>query len=58
MKSFYEEIFSFLYQFYAKSFLNASWWYFVGPPPAFGGRRPHAEAAASPTGWPPLKPLS
>jgi hypothetical protein len=27
--------------------LNASWWYFVGPPPAFGGRRPCAEAAAS-----------
>jgi hypothetical protein len=30
-------------------------WYFVGPPPAFGGRRPHAEAAASPQGWPPPK---
>jgi hypothetical protein len=29
--------------------------YFVGPPPAFGGRRPHAEAAASPQGWPPPK---
>ena len=36
-----------------KEFLNASWWYFVGPPPAFGGRRPRAEAAASPQGWPP-----
>jgi|GEM_PF-6903586 len=23
-----------------KEFLNASWWYFVGPPPAEGGRRP------------------
>jgi hypothetical protein len=34
-------------------FLNASRWYFVGPPPAEGGRRPHAEAAASPQGWPP-----
>ena len=22
-------------------------WYFVGPPPAFGGGRPHAKAAAS-----------
>jgi hypothetical protein len=31
-----------------KEFLNASRWYFVGPPPAFGGRRPHAQAAASP----------
>jgi len=41
-----------------KEFLNASWWYFVGPPPAFGGRRPHAEAAASPQGWPPPKPFS
>jgi hypothetical protein len=30
-------------------------WYLVGPPPAFGGRRPHAEAAASPAGWPPPK---
>jgi hypothetical protein len=38
-----------------KEFLNASRWYFVGPPPAFGGRRPHAEAAASPQGWPPPK---
>jgi hypothetical protein len=28
---------------------------FLGPPPAFGGRRPHAEAAASPQGWPPPK---
>jgi hypothetical protein len=28
------------------------------PPPAEGGRRPHAEAAASPQGWPPPKPLS
>jgi hypothetical protein len=25
-----------------REFLNASRWYFVGPPPAFGGRRPHA----------------
>jgi hypothetical protein len=25
------------------------------PPPAFGGRRPYAEAAASPQGWPPPK---
>ena len=41
-----------------KEFLNASRWYFVGPPPAEGGRRPHAEAAASPLGWPPPKPLS
>ena len=41
-----------------KEFLSASRWYFVGPPPAFGGRRPRAEAAASPLGWPPLKPLS
>jgi hypothetical protein len=40
--------------FLCKEFLNASRWYFVGPPPAEGGRRPHAEAAASPTGWPPL----
>jgi hypothetical protein len=31
-----------------KEFLNASWWYFVGPPPAYGGRRPWAKAAASP----------
>jgi hypothetical protein len=31
-----------------KEFLDASWWYFVGPPPAEGGRRPRAEAAASP----------
>jgi len=31
-----------------KEFLNARRWYFVGPPPAFGGRRPHAEPAASP----------
>jgi hypothetical protein len=38
-----------------KEFLNASWWYFVGPPPAFGGRRPRAEAAVSPQGWPPPK---
>ena len=30
-------------------------WYFVGPPPAEGGRRPYAEAAASPQGWPPPK---
>jgi hypothetical protein len=28
------------------------------PPPAEGGRRPHAEAAASPQGWPPPKPLA
>jgi hypothetical protein len=28
---------------------------FLGPPPAEGGRRPHAEAAASPQGWPPPK---
>jgi hypothetical protein len=41
-----------------KEFLSVSWWYFVGPPPAFGGRRPHAGAAASPQGWPPPKPLS
>jgi hypothetical protein len=41
-----------------KEFLNASRWYFMGPPPAEGGRRPRAEAAASPQGWPPLKPLS
>jgi hypothetical protein len=27
----------------------------VGPPPAFGGRRPRAEAAANPQGWPPPK---
>jgi len=40
-----------------KEFLNVSRWYSVGPPPAFGGRRPYAEAAASPQGWPPLKPL-
>jgi hypothetical protein len=26
-----------------------------GRRPAFGGRRPRAEAAASPQGWPPLK---
>jgi hypothetical protein len=38
-----------------KEFLNVSWWYFMWPPPAFGGRRPHAEAAASPQGWPPAK---
>jgi hypothetical protein len=44
-----------LYQFDAKSMLNASWWYFVGPPPAEGGRRPRAQAAASPQGWPPPK---
>jgi len=28
------------------------------PPPAFGGRRPCAKAAASPAGWPPPKPLA
>jgi len=28
------------------------------PPPAEGGRRPHAKAAASPQGWPPPKPLA
>ena len=39
-----------------KEFLNASRWYFVGPPPAFGGGRPRAEAAASPAGWPPPQP--
>ena len=39
----------------SKEFLNANWWYFVGPPPAEGGRRPRAEAAASPQGWPPPK---
>jgi hypothetical protein len=38
-----------------KEFLNASRWYFGGPPPAFGGRRPRAKAAARPQGWPPLK---
>jgi hypothetical protein len=27
----------------------------MGPPPAEGGRRPRAEAAASPQGWPPPK---
>ena len=31
-----------------KEFLNTRWLDFVGPPPAFGGRRPCAEAAASP----------
>jgi hypothetical protein len=36
-----------------KEFLNAIWWYFVGLPPAEGGRQPRAEAAASPAGWPP-----
>jgi hypothetical protein len=41
-----------------KEFLDASRWYCVGPPPAFGGRRPPAEAAASPQGWPPPKLLS
>jgi len=43
---------------WCKEFLNAGRWYFVGPPPACGGRRPRAEAAASPQGWPPPKPLS
>jgi hypothetical protein len=43
------------YQIRCEEFLNASRWYFVGPPPAEGGRRPHAEAAASPQGWPPPK---
>jgi hypothetical protein len=38
-----------------KEFLNANWWYFMGLPPAFGGRQPRAEAAASPQGWPPPK---
>jgi hypothetical protein len=28
------------------------------PPPAEGGRRPHAGAAASPQGWPPPQNLS
>jgi len=37
--------------------LNAGWGYFVGLPPAEGGRQPHAEAAASPQGWPPPKSL-
>jgi len=41
-----------------EEFLNASQWYFVGLPPAFGGRQPCAQAAASPVGWPPPKPLS
>ena len=36
-------------------FRNVSRWYFVGLPPAFGGRQPRAEAAASPQGWPPPK---
>jgi hypothetical protein len=40
-----------LYQILCKEFVNASWWYFVGPPPAEGGRRPHAEAAGPPPGW-------
>jgi hypothetical protein len=28
-----------------KEFLDASWWYFVGPPPAEGGRRPAAKTS-------------
>jgi hypothetical protein len=31
-----------------KEFLNAIWWYFVGLPPAEGGRQPRAEAAGPP----------
>jgi hypothetical protein len=44
-----------LYPGEEEGLIHASRWYFVGPPPAFSGRRPRAEPAASPQGWPPAK---
>jgi hypothetical protein len=41
-----------------KEFRNAGRWYFVGPPPACGGRRPRAEAAPARRAGRRPKPLS
>jgi hypothetical protein len=48
MKSFYEEIFFILILNSMQRVSECELVIFCGPPPAFGGRRAHAEAAASP----------